>query len=227
MRIDELFGRAGIEYPQDMADIDVKEIVTDSRRARDGALFICISGAKHDGHEHIGEAIQKGTKVIVAEHVCDGGVGGAATIYVENTRRAAALLYNSWYNDPAKDMTLVAVTGTNGKTSVSYLLREIFEFAGYRCGLIGTLSSFSCGQKIRLAADDPLANMTTPDPSELYRELAMMREDNVDFVFIEATSHALALSKLDALWFDTAIFTNLTQDHLVINSSRGIPNEVA
>ena len=214
MRIDELFGRAGIEYPQDMADIDVKEIITDSRNASDGSLFICISGAKQDGHEHIGEAIQKGTKVIVAEHVRDSGVGGAVTIYVENTRRAAALLYNSWYKDPAKDMTLVAVTGTNGKTSVSYLLREIFEFAGYRCGLIGTLSSFSCGQNIRFASGDPLANMTTPDPSELYRELAQMREDSVDFVFIEATSHALAYSKLDALRFDTAIFTNLTQDHL-------------
>ena len=214
MRIDELFGRAGIDYPQSMSDIDVKEIITDSREASDGALFICICGATQDGHEHIGEAIQKGTKVIVAEHVCDDGVGGAATIYVENTRRAAALLYNSWYKDPAKDMTLVAVTGTNGKTSVSYLLREIFEFAGYRCGLIGTLSSFSIGENIRVARGDSLANMTTPDPSELYRELAIMRDDGVDFVFIEATSHALAYSKLDALRFDTAIFTNLTQDHL-------------
>ncbi len=214
MRIAELFGRAGIDYPQHMADIDIKEIVTDSRKAKDGALFICICGGRADGHEHIGDAIKKGTKVIVAEHVCDDGVGGAATIYVENTRRAAALLYSSWYKNPAEDMTLVAVTGTNGKTSVSFLLREIFEFAGYRCGLIGTLSCFSCGRNIGLAPSDPLANMTTPDPSELYRELAMMRDDKVDFVFIEATSHALALSKLDAIRFDTAIFTNLTQDHL-------------
>ena len=214
MRIAELFEGAGIEYPQDMADIEIKEIVTDSREASEGSLFICICGGRADGHEYIGDALQKGTKVIVAERVCDDGVGGAATIYVENTRRAAALLYNSWYKDPAGDMTLVAVTGTNGKTSVSFLLREIFEFAGYRCGLIGTLSAFSCGERIALAPSDPLANMTTPDPSELYRELAMMRDDNVDFVFIEATSHALALSKLDALRFDTAIFTNLTQDHL-------------
>ena len=214
MRIGELFGRAGMDYPQDMADIDIKEIVTDSRRASEGSLFICISGTKQDGHLHIGDAIKKGTKVIVAEHVCDDGVGGAATIYVENTRRAAALLYSSWYNDPARDMILVAVTGTNGKTSVSFLLREIFEFAGYRCGLIGTLSSFCRGENIRLASDDPLANMTTPDPSELYRELAVMRDSGAEFVFIEATSHALALSKLDALRFDTAIFTNLSQDHL-------------
>lgn len=214
MRIAELFGRAGLDYPQHMADIDVKEIVTDSRRASEDSLFICISGARSDGHEHIGDAIKKGTKVIVAEHVCDDGVGGAATIYVENTRRAAALLYSSWYNHPAGDMTLVAVTGTNGKTSVSFLLREIFEFAGYRCGLIGTLSSFSLGENIRIASDDPLANMTTPDPAQLYRELATMRDDGVEFVFIEATSHALALSKLDAIRFDTAIFTNLSQDHL-------------
>lgn len=214
MRIAELFERAGLEYPQSMADMEIKEIVTDSRRASENSLFICICGGKYDGHGYVGDAIKKGTKVIVAEHVCDDGVGGAATIYVENTRRAAALLYSSWYHDPAKDMTLVAVTGTNGKTSVSFLLREIFEFVGYRCGLIGTLSSFSCGENIRQASDDPLSNMTTPDPSELYRELAVMRDDGVEFVFIEATSHALALSKLDALRFDTAIFTNLTQDHL-------------
>ena len=214
MNIACLFGNAGIKYPQSLADIEIKEIVTDSRRVSESGVFVCIKGLHHDGHDHIGEAIKNGSKVIVAEHVCDDGVGGAATIYVENTRRAAALLYNSWYKDPAGDMKLVAVTGTNGKTSVTTLLFKIFADAGYKCGLIGTLESRSYRGRIALSHDDPLANMTTPDPAELYRVLSVMKAEGVEILFIEASSHALELSKLDALRFDTAVFTNLTEDHL-------------
>ena len=214
MRVAEIFGGAYIEYPQDMADIEINEIVTDSRRVSEGSMFICIRGLHSDGHEYIGDAIKKGAKVIVAERVRDDGVGGAATIYVENTRRAAALLYNSWYKNPTRGMDLVAVTGTNGKTSVTCMLYKIFLDAGYRCGLIGTLECRSYRGKIASFSGDPLANMTTPDPSELYRVLSLMRDEGVGIVFLEATSHALALSKLDALRFNTAVFTNLTEDHL-------------
>ncbi|MBQ7384223.1 MAG: UDP-N-acetylmuramoyl-L-alanyl-D-glutamate--2,6-diaminopimelate ligase [Clostridia bacterium] len=215
MRVSELFGRAKIEYPREAENIEVTDIVTDSGCAREGSLFICINGLTRDGHEYIGDAVGRGAKVIVAEQVRDVGVGGAAaTIYVDNTRQAAALLYNSWYCDPAKDMKLVAVTGTNGKTSVTYILKKIFERAGKRCGLIGTVGCFCADKRLDSKNRNPLANMTTPDPEELYRLLALMRDEGAEFVFIEATSHALALSKLDALTFDTAVFTNLTQDHL-------------
>ena len=215
MRLSELFGRAEISYPREAENIEITNIVTDSRRVREGSAFICINGQRSDGHRYIGEAIQKGARVIVAEQVRDEGVGGAATVYVENTRRAAALLYNAWYGDPARNMKLVAVTGTNGKTSVTFMLKRIFERAGYRCGLIGTIGCL-CGDRELHSENqsDPLANMTTPDPEELYRLLAMMRESGVEYVFMEASSHALALSKLDALCFDVAVFTNFTRDHL-------------
>ncbi len=215
MRVSELFGRAKINYPQNAGNIEITDIVTDSRQAREGSLFICIDGLRRDGHEYISEAVGRGAKVIVAEQVRDVGVGGAAaTIFVENTRQAAALLYNSWYCDPAANMKLVAVTGTNGKTSVTHILKQIFERAGKRCGVIGTVGAFCASRAIESLNGNPLANMTTPDPDELYRILSLMREWGAEYVFIEATSHALALSKLDALEFDTAVFTNLTQDHL-------------
>ena len=125
MRVSELFGKAGIDYPQSAENIEISEIVTDSRRVCEGCAFICINGLSHDGHEYIGEAISHGARVIVVEQVHDAGVGGAATIIVENTRRAAALLYNVWHGSPAEGMTLVAVTGTNGKTSVSFILKIV------------------------------------------------------------------------------------------------------
>ena len=128
MKVSELFGKAGINYPQSAENIEISEIVTDSRRVSEGCAFICINGLHSDGHKYIGDAISHGAKVIVAEQVHDVGVGGAATtIIVENTRRAAALLYNVWHGNPAEGMTLVAVTGTNGKTSVSFILKRIFE----------------------------------------------------------------------------------------------------
>lgn len=215
MKISELFGRAKINYPPSAGNIEITDVVTDSRRAREGSLFVCINGLRSDGHEYIGEAVGRGAKVIVAEQVRDVSVGGAATtIFVDNSRQAAALLYNSWYCDPSARMKLVAVTGTNGKTSVTHILKQIFERAGKRCGVIGTLGAFCANEALASLSGDPLANMTTPDPDELYRLLALMRDRGVEYVFIEASSHALALSKLDALCFDTAVFTNLTQDHL-------------
>ncbi len=214
MKLAELFEGAGIAYPLERGDIEIKNIVTDSRKVCEGSAFVCISGLHYDGHDYIGEAIKKGAVVIVAEQVRDDCVGGAAAIYVENTRRAAALLYNVWYGEPARDMKLVAITGTNGKTSVSYMLKHIFEFAGYRCGVIGTIRCLSQGKEIEIRAENETANMTTPDPEELYRILGIMRDSGAEYVFIEASSHALELSKLDGLSFDTAIFTNLTRDHL-------------
>ena len=214
MKVSVLFGRAGIKYPRDAANIEISGIATDSREVCEGCVFVCIKGGRHDGHRHIDEAILAGARVIVAEQVRDEGVGGAAAICVENTRAACALLYNAWYGDPAGDMKIIAVTGTNGKTSVTKILKAIFEADGRRSGIIGTVGCMSGERRIDSDSNDPLANMTTPAPSELYRLLSVMRDDGVEYVFIEASSHALEQSRLEALNIDTALFTNLTQDHL-------------
>ncbi len=215
MRLGELFRDAELEYPDEYEGIEIGSIVTDSRKVVKGCAFVCVKGARHDGHEHIGEAIEKGAVVIVAERGRDECVGGAAAmICVDDTRHVISLLYDAWYGKPTSSMKLIGITGTNGKTSVSFILKKIFESVGYRCGLIGTVGCYLGEERIESENCDPLANMTTPDPEELYRILSIMRNVGAEFVFMEATSHALALHKLDALTFDCAVFTNLTQDHL-------------
>ena len=217
----ELFRKAGLECPPDCESIEIKNIVTDSKKVEKGSLFICLRGRSFDGHKYIDSAIEAGAAVIIAEQKRDVCVGGAAAyIMLDNTRKVTALLYNAWYGRPTDDLKIIGVTGTNGKTSVTTMLYEIFSFAGYRCGLIGTVCRLSAdGRALARNFSDPLSNMTTPDPEELYALLAQMVKDRVEYVFMEVSSHALFLSKVDAIHFEYAVFTNLTQDHLDFHES--------
>ena len=219
MKLSELFGRAELTYPPALGDLEIEDIATDSRRVRKGSLYVCIRGLHVDGHEKIGEAIANGAAVIVAESVRDVFVGGAAAIYVENTRSVTARLYHAWYGNPARHLKIVGVTGTNGKTSIAWMLSRLFTALGIRCGLIGTVRCESAGRMLDGRSTDVMSNMTTPDPEVLYRLLAEMVRDGVTHVFMEVTSHALALGKCDAIFFDMAVFTNLTQDHLDFHGS--------
>ena len=214
MKLSELFGKAGLSYSPALGEIEICNIATDSRKVEKGSLFVCIRGLHFDGHDGIEEAMDKGAAVIVAEQVRDVFVGGAAIVEVENTRSTLALLYDAWYGCPSQKLRIVGVTGTNGKTSVTWMLHDVFSRLGFRCGMIGTVDCLSGREQLPKHSGGVLANLTTPDPEELYAMLARMVEDRVDFVFMEVTSHALALGKCDAILFDTAVFTNLTQDHL-------------
>ena len=138
----ELMSGAGLECPRELWQREVSAIVTDSRKATKDCIFVCLRGSRYDGHDHIEQAIEAGAAVIVAEKVRDVCVGGAAIFYVDNTRRAASLLYNAWYGYPARDIRTVGVTGTNGKTSTAWMTYRIFEDAGYRCGFLGTVGAF-------------------------------------------------------------------------------------
>jgi len=219
MKLSVLFERASLAYPPEMGDIEIENIVSDSRKVGRGSLYVCIRGLHVDGHQKIGEAITKGAAVIVAEPVRDVFVGGAAAIYVENTRSVLARLCHAWYENPADRLTVVGITGTNGKTSVAWMLSRLFTALGFRCGLVGTVLCESAGRVLEALPSNPLANMTTPDPEQLYAMLAEMVRDGVTHVFMEVTSHALALGKCDAISFDMAVFTNLTQDHLDFHGS--------
>ena len=216
MRLGTLFGIAGLECPKEAEEIEIRNIVTDSRRVEKGSLFVCLRGMSTDGHEYMDDAIRSGASVIVAEQVRDVCVGGAAAfIMLDNTRKVAALLYNAYYDEPVKKMKIIGVTGTNGKTSVTYLLYEIFRRAGFRTGLLGTVCRLSAFGRVLLPKNEGFtANMTTPDPDELYRMLAEMAKDGVEYVFMEVSSHALSLGRVEAIDFDSGVFTNLTQDHL-------------
>ncbi len=211
MELQRLCEGTGIFVPEEYKNVAIGGIATDSRSVKQGDLFICIKGLKVDGHNYTKDAIERGAVAVLAERAVESKM---PLLYADNTRSATALLYNAFYDYPTRKLKIVGVTGTNGKTSLTFMLKAIFESAMYKCGLIGTVSSYSAGRKLSIRSDDPLANMTTPDPSELYKILAEMVNDGVEYVFMEATSHALALGKLDAITFDTIAFTNLTPEHL-------------
>ncbi len=214
MRLGKLLSGANVICPDGMEDIEVSSIVTDSRKVRKGSMFVCIDGLRTDSHKFIKNAVDAGASVVVTESGRDVCVGGAAALEVKNTRRAISFLYNSWYGDPAKKLKIIGVTGTNGKTSVSVTLEQILRLNNKKCGLIGTVGAYSLGKRMEYFVSDPLANMTTPDPEALYGLFAEMLNDGVEYVIMEATSHASALYKLDPINFDVLIYTNLTRDHL-------------
>ena len=227
MKLIELISGIDIECcerrsPQfhNIGDFEITDISSDSREIIKGSLFVCIKGRENDGHRYIGDAIKAGASAVLTEKGGDfdrslfEGEDAPVHFEAENTRRALAFLFDAWYSHPAKNMKLIAVTGTNGKTSVTFMLRSIFEAAMIKTGLIGTVCSYSGDERLTIRSRDSKANMTTPDPRELYHMLSVMANDGTEAVFLEATSHALALEKLAPLHFEAAVFTNLTPDHL-------------
>lgn len=215
MKLFSLLFKSGIECPENLSDIEISSIVTNSSDVKEGCLFICIKGVKFDSHTLINEVIERGAAAIVADadsaycDDCDFPV-----IRVENTRAAMASVYAAWYGNPQKKLKFIGVTGTNGKTTTAKMIYEILRFAGMSVGLIGTVGCISTSGKLDIRSGNKLANMTTPDPSELYKILSVMVQDKVEYVIMEVTSHALALKKVQPIEFDFALFTNLSQDHL-------------
>lgn len=216
MKLGTLCCAAEIDLPCGAENRNVTSLETDSRRVSPGSLFICIRGLHTDSHCCISDAVARGASVILTEKGASfqRPKGDVILLEAENTRRASAILYHAWYGFPGKALKLIGVTGTNGKTSITHMLRHILESAFLPCGLIGTLGCESRGRPLESVPVDALANMTTPDPQVLYRLLAQMVKDGVEYVLMEVSSHALALEKLAPLQFELSIFTNLTQDHL-------------
>ena len=185
-------------------DAEIEAITDNSEKVTPECLFVAHTGTHTDGHDYIGTAIARGAKVIVAEKK---PAENCAYLVTDNTRLALAYLFSRFYGDPAKDLDLIAVTGTNGKTTVTHMLRHLFKCAGHKAGLIGTVG-YIIGDR------EYPASLTTPDPECFYRLLSEMREQGIRYVFCEASSHSLALDKLAACRFTAGAFTNLTQDHL-------------
>ncbi len=196
---------------------NIENIVTDSRCAENGSLMICIDGVRCDGNDYAADAVKGGAIAIVteqAERLCRILPSDTIIIETDNARRACSYIYDKWYGEPSKRLKFIAVTGTNGKTSVTFMLKSIFESAFIKCGLIGTVRCYSDQKVLTYVNRDPSAAMTTPDPEQLYALLKDMADDGVEYVFLEATSHSLALEKLAPIRFEAAVFTNLTPDHL-------------
>lgn len=195
----------GIKYNTELSlDVEISDITADSRKVVPGSVFVCVSGTKVDAHTFAAAAKEAGAVAVIGEKLLEDG---SVDVTVENCRKAYAAACANFYGRPQKRMKLVGVTGTNGKTTTSVFIRNILEYAGYKTGLIGTISNFIGGEEIE-------ANYTTPEAKEFYSLLRRMADEGVEYVVSEVSSHALDQCRVEGCIFDVGVFTNLTQDHL-------------
>lgn len=188
--------------------VRVRSVTNDSREVTDGALFVAVRGFALDGRRFIADALARGASAVLSEEFPPGlDCGGAACIRVPDARRALALAGAAFYLHPARQLKLIGVTGTNGKTTTARLIASMLSMNGIRCGYIGT------GKALIGEREIPLER-TTPEGHGLHRLLRMMADDGCRAVVMEVSSHALELERVHGLLFDVALFTNLTPDHL-------------
>ena len=188
------------------AEIEVSSVVGDSRQAATGALFVAVKGTKTDGAQFARDAIAKGAVAVVAEEDLDVPAG-IALVRVPDARRATALLAARFHGDPSRSMAVYGITGTNGKTTGTYLAEGIFRAAGGKPGVIGTIA-------YRYGGSSRVADNTTPDAVSFQKLLAEMKAAGTTHVAMEVSSHALDQARADGTAFDVVAFTNLTRDHL-------------
>ena len=199
---------AGASPPADPAVLarDVTAVAFDSRRVEPGAVFVAVRGRHADGADFAAEAVRRGAALVVSESRARPGTEGRWA-QVGDARLALAELAAAFHGDPSRELTVVGVTGTNGKTTTTYLLAAILEAAGRPCGRLGTVT-------YRIGAAEAEAPLTTPEAPDVQGLLRDMVDQGVAACVMEVSSHALAMRRVDGTRFDAAVFTNLTRDHL-------------
>ncbi len=188
-------------------NVMVNDIHFDSRAVQMDDVFVAIRGTVTDGHKFVQKATESGAKAIVCEEFPELMVNGITYLQVRNSNAALAMMASNFYGTPSKNLKLVGITGTNGKTTVSTLLYRLFKNAGYKVGLISTI-------KVMIDDEAYTTNHTTPDAITINKHLHLMNEAGVEFCFMEVSSHGIAQKRIEGLSFEGAIFTNLSHDHL-------------
>ena len=188
-------------------DTDITDITIDSREVKKGSVFICITGQNADGHDFAEKAAQNGAAAIVAERKISSPI---PVILCEDTKTEMARIASKFYGEPEKKLKLIGITGTNGKTTVSYLIKGILEKAGKRVGIIGTNEILTGQEPVGISSSTP----TTPNAIELRRIFKKMLEMGAEYAVMEVSSHALDLQRVYGLCYEAGVFTNLTRDHL-------------
>ena len=208
MRLESLLKNIDYKIVCGTAETEVNAVQYDSRKVEKGDLFVCITGFQTDGHKYAASAVEKGASVIVAEHMVDGLENSGVTVVItENTRKALAFISAAYYDYPSEKINVIGVTGTNGKTTTTYLIKTIYDSLGYKTGVVGTIGNM-IGDKM-LHAD-----RTTPESLELQELFSEMAQSGVTNAVMEVSSHSLSLDRVAGVKYSTAVFTNLTQDHL-------------
>ena len=208
MTLCELLSGLQAKHLSGPADLEIASVCYDSRKARDGSLFVAIKGFRSDGHQYIAKALELGAAAILVQDAPEQPLAENVSVWqCEDTRAALARIAAVWHGHPERQLKLIGVTGTNGKTTVTHLIRHVLEQNGEKCGLIGTNGVFF-GEVARESA------RTTPESLELYGILREMVDAGMTCAAMEVSSHSLALDRVLGLRFAATAFTNLTQDHL-------------
>ena len=187
-------------------NIEISEIVNDSRKVTENSLFFCISGAAFDGHNFAKDVVEKGAKVLVVEKEV-GEFEGVTIVKVKDTRYAMALISAAYYDHPAEKLKVIGITGTKGKTTTTYMVKSILENAGHKVGLIGTIEVIIGDKKVP-------ANNTTPESMTVQKYFSEMLDAGCDTVVMEVSSQGLMLHRTAGFTFEIGIFTNLEPDHI-------------
>lgn len=205
MKLETLLNGIHVLETNTNLETDITDVVYDSRKVTPGSLFVAITGFASDGNRFIPMALEKGAKVVVTAHKPDGAV---PYVLVESDRLALALLGANYYGHPAKSMTMIGITGTNGKTSSTLLLKHVLETVkGAKVGLIGTMEN-------RIGDLVIPTERTTPESFDLQGLFAQMRDALCSHMVMEVSSHAISLDRVGGVYYDVAAFTNLSEDHL-------------
>ena len=206
-----LIGLEGLKVKGNL-DLEIKGIESNSKNIKEGFLFIAIKGFSVDGHKFISSAIENGATAIMIEEGCDLKAlnipQNITIIMAKNTREALAICSSNFYNNPSSKFKLIGVTGTKGKTTTTFMIKEIMEKAGKKVGLIGTIATYINGKKIKDS------DRTTPESLELQKLFNKMVQENVEVVVMEVSSQSLKLHRVDGCEFDLVLFTNFSEDHI-------------
>lgn len=189
------------------ANINITGITNDSRKAKIGDIFVAIKGYTSDGHKFIESAVKNGASAVMCDHIPEDVKDISNFIIVKSPRETMAPAADVIYGRPSEKINITGVTGTNGKTSTTYLLKGIYDHLGEKSGIIGTMGVLIDEEKIKI-------DNTTPEAADIQNYLSRMAEKNVTHCFMEVSSHALELNRVDNVSIDVGIFTNLTRDHL-------------
>ena len=212
MKLTKLLECLEYEVRQGSDQIEVTELINDSRKVTEGSVFVCISGAVSDGHEYIEDVAAKGAAAVIVERPVDAPEG-LTVIHVDDTRYALALMSAAYFDYPAKKLKVIGITGTKGKTTTTYMVKSILEGAGYKVGLIGTIEAIIGDKSIP-------ANNTTPESYTIHQYFAQMVEAGCDCVVMEVSSQGLMLHRTAGIQFEIGIFTNLGEDHIGPNEHK-------
>lgn len=207
MDLKEILKNIDFELKAGKLNKDITEIKYDSRKIEKNNLFIAISGFKKDGHQYIPQALENGASTVIIEKEISEYQANITYLKVENSRKTMAIIAKNFFKDPLQDIKLIGVTGTNGKTTTSYLLYNILKEAANKSALFGTIKNIVGNKKLD-------ASRTTPESIDLYRYFAQMRKEGIHYGVMEVSSHALDLYRVYGMDFAAAVFTNISPEHL-------------